>query len=152
LLVALAGAVGCTAHAQASQAGRTYVPNCGNTSYLDYKPHGWSSGCTAGSLNMVRARWSWWGRKSARGTGTAVLRGPCERTCADATTYRAATKLGLSGPRFCHDDWGKSHRYFSRARFSVLYGTPNPWGFRAGWRAERVTLPADQGLCTFSPH
>jgi hypothetical protein len=37
---------------------RTYVPNCGNTSYLAFRPDNWSAGCMAGSFNMPTVRWS----------------------------------------------------------------------------------------------
>ena len=142
----VAGAIGGGSAVAAS--GRTYVPNCGNTSYLRYKPGFWSSGCTAGSLNMPTVRWSGWGGRAARGSGTAALREPCSpESCAEAGTYEAKARLALSRPRTCRDRRGRSHRYFSRARLTVRYRAGNPFRERPGWRSHLVTVKPADGTC-----
>ena len=142
LAVALTCAVPAIAGAQV-----TYVPNCGNTSYLEFKPRYWSSGCTGGSLNMSPLHWRRWGGDSARARGTAELRESCAGEDGFCGTYKAHARLRLSAPRLCHDRDGRARRYFSLARFSVRYRAGNPFGYRAGWRAYRVEVGPHVGSC-----
>lgn len=129
--------------------GRTYVANCGNTSYLQFKPDQWSGGCTGGSANIQTVRWSAWSDGAARGSGMAALREPCRTAGCAWGTYRARAKLVLSRPRPCRTEDGRRLRFFSRARWSVLYRSGNPFGLRPGWRAKVV--PVYQGLCRLAP-
>jgi hypothetical protein len=131
-----------------AQATATFVPNCGVTSYLDHKPTFWSAGCTGGSPNMYHAHWWTWGTSSARATGSARLRRPCgNRPCSEAGIYTTLAKLLLTRPALCVDDEGNSRRYFSRARFTVLYRGGNPFGIRPGWTSSYFSVPKDRGTC-----
>jgi hypothetical protein len=142
ILVAFATSVAAGAAAE-----RIYVANCGNTSYLEFRPTYWSSGCTGGSLNVRPVRWRWWGVRSARGSGTAELRFLCPKRRAWCT-YRARARLRLSRPKQCRAKDGRRHWYFSVGRESVLFRAGNPLRLRAGWHTQRTTVQADQGLCT----
>ncbi|HKG04766.1 MAG TPA: hypothetical protein VKB03_16460 [Conexibacter sp.] len=127
---------------------RTYVPNCGTTYYLEYKPAYWSAGCTGGSPTMPTATWRRWGSHVARGTGTAQLRGPCRASCVDAKVYESSGRLSLYGTRRCVDGRGRRQLYFSRARFSVYFRAHNLFGYPKGWRTFPVfTTIAYQGEC-----
>jgi hypothetical protein len=140
-------ALGAAGAASASAA-VTYVPNCGNTGYLDFKPSYWSAGCTGGSPMIMPIRWTVWNGRAARATGTAQLREPCgNQPCYTAGMYHADGKLRLSAPRTCtDDDTGQTRRYFSRARWSIRYRSHNPFGRRPGWHSMTFSVIGDS--CT----
>src|SRR4249919_109976 len=108
---------------------RPYVPNCGTTAYLDFKPDYWSAGCTGGSLNLDLRRWTRYGNRQANAVGLAKLRRPCgtNPTCPEAGVYRAAAKLKLWHPRRCSTGEAAGARYFSRARVRIRYRGDNPF-------------------------
>jgi hypothetical protein len=123
---------------------RTYVPNCGNTSFLEVRPRYWSNGCTGGSANMRSVTWHGWGWSTATGAGTAALRGPCDPDCTKAVLYRAPGRVRLDRPRQCNDQ-GAILRYFARARFEVLMRVRNPFGYPPGWH--QTSYKAVEGSC-----
>lgn len=131
---------------------RTYVPNCGNPSYLDYKPTYWSSGCTGGSVNVDPVQWRRWTGRLATAAGTAKLRYPCgDSPCYEADVYEAPARLKFSRTRRCKLPSGKRVRYFARARVTVKYGDDNPFGYAAGWRTfPTFKMDAYEGKCKFA--
>jgi hypothetical protein len=138
-----------SAAAAAPASAVTYGANCGNTSYLDYKNNYWSAGCTGGSLNISKLKWTRWGDSSARGRGRAQLRDPeCRPTCPEAKLFRYSARVTFSRPRTCRDDAGTARRYFSRVTVRIKWTPGNPFKKRAGWGMQRITIL--QGTCTLS--
>jgi hypothetical protein len=128
-----------------------YAPNCGNTSYLDFRPAHWSAGCMAGSLNLSKVRWRWWdSARTASGTAEAVLRNGCVPDCITSGVTRAKAKIVLSRPLACTAEDGTTLQYFSRARVSILYRTGNKLGERPGWQSTVETVEPDMGGCTLA--
>ncbi|HYI38185.1 MAG TPA: hypothetical protein VEX39_16385 [Thermoleophilaceae bacterium] len=144
---ALSGAVPSAASA------RTYVPNCGTTYYLDFKPSYWSGGCTGGALNVNKLRWRHYGNRTAKATGQAALRRPCgtNPTCPEAGLYRASARLYMSRPSSCRNGEAGGARFFSRITVRVRYRADNPFGYRAGWKRYRSRVRAYEGTCEYSP-
>ena len=131
----------------------TYVPNCGTTAYLDFKPDQWSAGCTGGSLNLDLRRWTRYGARKANAVGVAILRRPCgtNPTCPEAGVYRAAAKLRVWRPRRCRAGGAAGARYFGRALVRIRYRGDNPFGQRAGWKSYRFNVRAYEGSCDYTP-
>jgi heat shock protein HslJ len=124
-------------------AGQVYEANCGNNSYLEYKPSDWSSGCTGGSANVRHINWRSWRHDRAQGEGRAFVV-DCDPTCATGTLYRTRGKIELSGVKTCRRG-GRLHRYFARAEHSIYLRADNPLGRPAGW--ETGTYGAIDGMC-----
>jgi hypothetical protein len=128
--------------------GTTFAAVCGNTSYLAYKPEGWSNGCTGGSAHLNGAKWIVWKRDIARGVGTAGLRGACHPGCSKKDAYyEAPANVVLTEPRTC-DDNGVELRYFQRARFNFYARPGNPLNEPVGWRHH--DFKTFDGICTFT--
>ena len=154
LLVLTAIAISATALPSSAAAARhTFVANCNNTYYLDFKPHYWSAGCTGGSYNLRRMHWTHWGKRVARGHGQATLRKPCgtNPTCPEAGIYKAKARLRLRRPRRCTSGPAAGKRFFSRVRLRIRYRRGNPFGIRPGWHTYRFKISAYQGHCEHSP-
>lgn len=130
-------------------AARTYVPNCGNAYYLEFKPDYWSAGCTGGSANVIDVSWTKWGKHTARGAGTAQLRGPCDPSCPEAEHYEGRAKLRLFRTRSCREG-RKKRLYFSRVRLAVYYEADNLFGYPEGWRTGTYKVDAYGGRCGLS--
>jgi heat shock protein HslJ len=123
--------------------GQVYEANCGNNSYLEYKPSDWSSGCTGGSAKVRHINWRFWGSDGAQGEGRALVV-DCDPTCATGTLYRTRGKIELSGVKTCRRG-GRTYRYFARAEHSIYVRADNPLGRPAGW--ETGTYKAVDGMC-----
>jgi len=131
-------------------AAKTYAANCGITGYLEFKPAEWSAGCTGGSPLIKVSHWRW-GAYSASARGTSGWRKPCgNRPCSQSGEYYGRGRLRLTRPRTCETDGGVHTRYFSRARWSMLFRPGNPFGRRPGWHAMTFDVPAASS-CAFSP-
>ncbi len=124
-------------------ADRVYVANCGNTSYLAFKPKSWSSGCTGGSANVRRVKWRIWTRHRAFGTGPAWL-----RINVNTPLYRTRGKVRLYRIRTCKSKQGTERRYFTRARWSAYYRAGNPFHLSEGWH--HSTFKPFGGQCTLA--
>ena len=127
----------------ATASARTYVASCSNTSFLEFKPDYWSSGCTGGSVNVQPVTWSRWSARSAKGRGV-VLANDCDPSCAGGSIYRYRTTVRLYHPRTCHGN-GR-HRYFSKSRLNVTFRRGNPYGYPAGQKILR--FPVYGGTCS----
>ena len=126
----------------------TFAANCGNTSYLQFKPRRWSAGCTGGSDNVQLTSWAVWNEHVAIGTGIASLRGPCHPNCnAKNALYEAKARIRLEQPKQCKNQ-GFTLRYFDRARFEVYMRPGNPFGEPVGWDENEYS--AQPGLCAVS--
>jgi hypothetical protein len=154
LTIAAASLSTMTCALAANAAGsRTYVANCANTYYLDFKPSYWSNGCTGGALNVERVRWTQYGRRTARATGRAALRLPCgtNPTCPEAGAYKTAATLLMSRPRRCSTGKAADARFFSRVRLRIRYRAGNPFDEPAGWKTYRFNIRAYEGACEYAP-
>lgn len=131
----------------------TYLPNCGNTGYLQFKPEYWSEGCTGGSLTVQRLRWKLYSSTRGRAVGKAQLRRPCGSTppCHKAGVYKARARLYTGRPRRCTRGSAARERYFSRIRVVIRYRADNPFGHRPGWKTHRTRVRAYQGVCDYAP-
>jgi len=131
---------------------RVYLPNCGTTWYMSYRPRSWSSGCTGGALNLSKLRWREYGRRRAQAIGEAGLREPCgAEPCFKAGIYKAQAKLSASRPLRCSAGTLAGAWYFSRVQAEVLYRNGNPFGARPGWKSSIFTIKAHGGICHHTP-
>jgi hypothetical protein len=125
----------------------TYVPNCGNTNFLEFKQREWSNGCTAGSANVQGITWRLWNEHVATGSGTAGLRGGCHPDCSEKDAYyKAKAKLRLYRPQPCSDQ-GVTLQYFTRAHWKAYLRPGNPFDRPAGWWKVIYKAHAYQGEC-----
>jgi hypothetical protein len=135
----------------ADAASPTYVANCGQTGYLDYKPSYWSNGCTGGAFNVEKLHWRTWSSSSARGSATMALRDPlCRPTCPAAKIFKYRARITLSRPWTCHDAAGERLRFFSRVAVRVRWTSGNPFHERPGWHTRRFHIP-NSGPCALAP-
>jgi hypothetical protein len=109
--------------APASAHAAVFLPNCGNSAYGGrVEPPRWDAGCT-GQWELVRARWSGWGRVVAIGRGFTQA-SDCDPDCASGTQYEYRSRLRVSRIRTCKGRSGKYRRFYTRAtlRFTVPDG------------------------------
>ena len=152
LLLSLSGALVAAGASISAKARPTLIPNCGSTWYLDYRPSGWSAGCTGGSLNLTKLHWSKFGRSRAQASGRAELREPCgDNPCYLAGLYKAKAKLAASRPRRCSAGALARSLYFSRVEVKVLYRAGNPFGRSPGWKRNVFKIKAYDGVCYHTP-
>jgi hypothetical protein len=125
----------------------TYVPNCGNANFLEFKPREWSNGCTAGSANIGGVTWRRWTERVAIGSGVAGLRGGCHPNCSEKDAYyKAHARLRLDRARTCTDQ-GVTLRFFTRARWRAYLRPGNPFDRPTGWWKLVYKTNAYRGEC-----
>ena len=151
-LLAAALCVLAVAVPAASASARPYVADCGVTGYLKLKPDRWSNGCTGGSLNLRKLRWTWYGETTASAKGQTLLRVGCGKyvSCPGKGPYRATARVRMTQPRKCTAGAAKGSRFYSKVRVRVHYRKGNPFGYRAGWKSYRYTITAYEGECSYA--
>jgi hypothetical protein len=119
-----------SAAAPAAQA-RVFIPSCGVTTYGGrVEPPRWDAGCT-GTPELIRAKWTGWGRDVAIGRGFTVFIG-CGPDCASSEVYEYRSRLRVSRVRRCKSSTGALKRFYTRGtlRFRVPDGDDS--GIREG--------------------
>jgi hypothetical protein len=128
-------AVSAPAAAQAA----VFLPNCGSSTYGGrVQPSRWDAGCT-GQWELIRAKWSLWGRGVAIGKGF-TQGSDCDPDCASGTLYEYRSRLRVSRIRTCKGKSGAYRRFYTRARLRFRVPSGDDSGIREGVHTVRFPL------------
>jgi hypothetical protein len=104
-----------TASAATAATTQVLLPGCGGSDHARYKPRSVVVTCGDGGFQVVKLKWSAWGKTSASGTGTAKVNN-CKPSCAGGKFESFPVTLTLGKPKTCTAFGSK--REFARLTYS----------------------------------
>jgi hypothetical protein len=120
-LIAICACSSAPANGPVTSAGAKRPLLIGNCAKPRFEPRSVIIACGDAGLVANDLTWSSWGRKTAQGAGTGVLK-TCDPNCASGGTVSGPIELTLSKPRKCSS--GK--RLFSKLRYAWVGSPPSP--------------------------
>jgi hypothetical protein len=118
----------------AGASGKTYLGGCFDTprDQARYKPRFIELSCTVGDAKVDRVKWSKWGRRRARGRGTAYINN-CKPSCVDGHFHKYRVKVRLRRARRCSIG---PRRQFRQVRITFVHRKPRYYPRTTAYRRD----------------